>query len=365
MFRPIPLLSRFALASFAALTFASDAFAAATPAAAIGEPVDKGLGLQPAASPVKVQIDWLHNEMMYIVTAITLFVLALLVIVVLRYNRHVNKVPSNTTHHVKLEIAWTLVPVLILGALWFPSMTLLYYENRTPAPDMTLKVTGHQWYWSYEYPDNGNISFDARPVWVSPTTTDAEAQAALKDSQPNWLLDDGTPRRLLETDNRLVLPVDTNVRVLINGADVIHSWSVPALGVKRDAMPGHLNETWLRATKEGVFYGQCSQICGAGHGYMPIALEVVSKARFAQWVKAHGTPEATPAQPVSDSAKATAQPTTTLTGDKKPAEQANPSQAAKPAEAAPIDQTPEKNPAAPPNPDSGNDTGNPPPNQQQ
>lgn len=294
-------MSRFA-SRFAGLTslltglYTMPAFAAATPAAAIGEPIAKGLGLQPDASPVKVLIEGLHNELLYIITGITIFVLLLLIVVVLRFNRHANKVPSTTTHNVKLEIAWTLVPVMILAIVAIPSFTLLYYENRTPTPDMTLKVTGHQWYWSYEYPDQGNISFDARPVWVTPATTDAEAQATLADSKPNWLLDVGAPRRLLETDNRIVLPVDTNVRVLINGADVIHSWSVPALGIKRDAMPGHLNETWLRVTKEGVYYGQCSQICGSGHGYMPIAIEAVSKERFAEWTKAHGaTAAAAPA----------------------------------------------------------------------
>lgn len=252
------------------------------------EPHAKGIELQEAASPVKVLIESLHTEILYIITAITIFVFALLLIVIFRFNARANPTPSTTTHNVKLEIVWTLVPVLILAIIAVPSLTLIYYEDRTPQTDVTLKVTGHQWYWSYELPDNNVASFDARPVWVGPQTTDAEVAATIADSKPNWLLDNGAPRRLLETDNRLVLPVGTNVRVLITAADVIHSWAMPALGVKKDAVPGRLNETWLRADKEGVYYGQCSEICGTGHGYMPIVIEVVSKERFADWVKAKG-----------------------------------------------------------------------------
>lgn len=327
----------------------------------VGEPHDGYTGLQLAASPVKENIEWLYTGVTYVIAVITIFVMVLLLIVIFRYNRRANPVPSTRTHHVKLEIVWTLVPVIILAVIAVPSLTLIYYQDRTPSPEMTLKVTGHQWYWSYEYPDQGNYAFDSRPVWVGPQTTQAEVDQLIAESKPNYLIDAGAPRRLLEVDNRIVLPVDTNIRVLITGADVIHSWAVPALGVKRDAIPGRTNETWVRITKPGLYFGQCSEICGTGHGYMPIAVEAVSKEQFAAWT-AGKAPQGTgsPAQAVSDSAKATEKTATGLDGETKPAVQADPSKAAVPAEASPLEKTPPPsvpNPSALP-PKEGGATGN-------
>lgn len=313
------------------------------------EPIPYGIGMQPGVSPVRTLIDVLYADLTYVITAITLFVLALLVWVVIRYNHRANPVPSTRTHHVKLEIVWTLVPVLILAIIAIPSFTLLYYEDRTPNPELTLKVTGHQWYWSYEYPDNGDIGFDARPIWVGPQTTAEEVDSALKDAKPGWLIDNGAPRRLLEVDNRVVLPIDTNIRVLIAGADVIHSWSLPAMGIKRDAVPGHLNETWMRIDREGVYYGQCSQICGAGHAFMPIVVEAVTKDKYKAWVAAQhakGNGAEQPAQPVSDSAQATEKTIKPLSilgggGEAKPAPMVDPSKGAKPDVASEADKSPD------------------------
>ena len=223
------------------------------------------LGFQEAASPVMERLASFHDLLLWIISAITLFVLGLLLYVIVRFNKRANPVPSKTTHHTLLEVAWTVIPVVILVVIAIPSFQVLYYGDKTKEAEMTLKVIGHQWYWSYEYPDNGNIAFDSRIVED-------------KDLQPGQL-------RLLETDNRVVLPVDTNIRILVTADDVIHAFAMPALGVKKDAVPGRLNETWTRITKEGVYYGQCSEICGTGHGYMPIAIEAVSKERFAQWVE--------------------------------------------------------------------------------
>ncbi len=248
------------------------------------EPVNGGLDLVAAATSIKEHIHDLHLELLYIIFAISIFVLGLLIYTVIRYHRRNNPTPSTTTHHMTLEIVWTVIPVLILLAIGYPSIKLIYYQDRIPESELTIKTVGHQWYWSYEYPDS-NIAFDARPLWDTPQTTDEQARAAAAEARANWLLNNGDPRRLLETDNRVVVPVDTTVRVLITGADVIHAWAVPAFGVKRDAMPGKLNETWFKAEHEGVFYGQCSEICGTGHGFMPIAIEVVSKEKFAAWLE--------------------------------------------------------------------------------
>lgn len=259
---------------------ATPAFAETSPY----EPVNKGLGMIAAATPVKHQIHDLHNMLLVIIIAISVFVLALLAYTVIRFNKRNNPVPSTTTHHTMLEVIWTAIPVIILLVIAIPSMKLLYYSDRAVEADMTIKAEGHQWYWSYEYPDHG-VKFDARALWDTPQTTDADAKKLVAESKPSWLIDNGEPRRLLETDNRLVVPVGTTVRVLVSAADVIHSWAVPAFGVKMDAMPGHLNETWFKAEVEGVFYGQCSEICGTGHGYMPIAIEVVSQERFKAWIE--------------------------------------------------------------------------------
>lgn len=236
--------------------------------AALGQPSPWQIGFQEPASPMKERMEWFHNDLlMPIITVIAVFVLILLLWVMIRYNARTNPVPSKTTHNTMLEVVWTLVPVIILVVIVIPSMKMLYYVDKTKDAEMTLKVTGYQWYWGYEYPDNGGINFLSNIV----------KEDELKEGQP----------RLLTTDNPVVLPVDTNIRILTTASDVIHSFAVPSFGIKIDAVPGRLNETWVRIDKEGTFYGQCSEICGANHGFMPIEVHAVSKAEFAKWVHEH------------------------------------------------------------------------------
>lgn len=223
------------------------------------------LNYQDAASPVMQEVERFHNLLMWVITLITIFVLALLVYVMVRFRASANPVPSKTSHHTLVEVVWTVVPILILVVIAVPSFKLLYYGDKTKEAGLTIKAIGKQWFWTYEYPDNGNFTFDAILV----------PEKDLKPGQP----------RLLETDNTVVVPVDTNVRLLVTAADVIHAWAMPAFGVKKDGVPGRLNETWFRADREGLFYGQCSEICGAYHGYMPIKLQVVSKEAFAKWAE--------------------------------------------------------------------------------
>lgn len=232
--------------------------------AAADEPHPWQMGLQEAASPVKHAMDSFHSLLTIIITLIVIFVAALLAYCVIRFNAKRNPVPSKTAHHTLLEVAWTVLPVIILIVVAVPSFKLLYLAERVPQADMTIKVTGRQWYWDYEYPDQGNIAFSSYII----------QEADLKPGQ----------RRLLEVDNRVVVPVNATVRLLVTAGDVIHSWAIPAFGVKKDGMPGRINETWFKAEREGVYYGQCSEICGTNHGYMPIAVEVVSKEKFDAWV---------------------------------------------------------------------------------
>ena len=227
-------------------------------------PTDWALGFQEAVTPVKEQIHDFHNLLMVIITGITLFVLALLVIVIFRFRKKKNPVPSKTTHNTLLEVIWTAVPILILVVIAIPSMKLLYYSDKAEEADITVKAIGRQWYWSYEYPDHGDVSFDSAPI-------------ADEDLQPDQ-------RRLLSVDNPLVVPVGATVRVLITSSDVIHAWGVPSLGVKKDAIPGRLNETWFKIDREGTFYGHCYEICGPGHAYMPIEVRAVSAAKFEEFV---------------------------------------------------------------------------------
>jgi cytochrome c oxidase subunit 2 len=254
------------------------------PVFADGIPHAQGLNLQDPGSPVGARIYEFHTLLLWIISAICIFVLGLLLYVILRYNKWANPVPSKRTHNVTLEIIWTLVPCVILAGIAWISFPLLYYTDRQPSTDLTLKVTGHQWYWSYEYPDNGDITFDSHAIWDSPTVTETQAQQLVADSQKNWLIK-SPPLRLLEVDNRVVLPAGKNVRVQIAATDVEHSWFMPALGVNRMAVPGRLNELWLKLDKPGLYYGQCSMICGQGHGYMPIVIEGVTPDQFADWVK--------------------------------------------------------------------------------
>lgn len=242
------------------LTVAGMALAAG--GAAFGaQPKPWEITLQEAATPVMENIISFHNLLLVIITVITLFVLALLVIVVVKFNAKANPVPSRTTHNTLIEVAWTLIPVLILVAIAVPSFRLLFQQLDIPKADLTVKVTGKQWYWSYAYPDNGKFEFDS-------------LMAA--DKQP----------RLLGVDNEMVVPVNKVVRVQTTGADVIHAFAVPAFGIKIDSIPGRLNETWFKATKTGMYYGQCSELCGKDHAFMPIAVKVVSDQEFAAWVEA-------------------------------------------------------------------------------
>jgi cytochrome c oxidase subunit II len=279
------VLSRFFAFLCSAVFMAVSSFTAAhaDEAFATGAPIPWGIDLQQAFSPVKHRMHDFHDFMLWIITAITVFVLVLLLIVIFRFNAKANPRPATFAHNTLLEVVWTAIPVLILVVVAIPSMQLLYYVDKTPNPEMTLKVTAHQWYWSYELPDQKVESFDSRPVWDGTKQEQAQIDAALKEASANWIYP-STPLRLLEVDNRLVLPVDTQVRVDVTSTDVIHSFAMPSLGVRKDAVIGRLNETWLKIEKEGVYYGQCSQICGTGHAYMPIVIEAVSKEKFAAWV---------------------------------------------------------------------------------
>jgi len=231
----------------------------------VGKPQPWEMGMQRSFSPIKDQIIDLHDLVLVIITVITLFVAALLVWVVVRYNSQRNPTPSQTSHNTVLEIAWTVVPVLILVIIAIPSFRLIYYQDRTPNPDMTIKVTGHQWYWEYSYPDQGNVGVESHYV-------------ADEDLKPGQL-------RLLDVDNQMVIPVGKKVRILTNSTDVIHSFFIPAFGVQRYAIPGRTIETWLEANEPGTFYGQCNQICGQNHSRMPIAVRAVSEADFKAWIE--------------------------------------------------------------------------------
>jgi cytochrome c oxidase subunit 2 len=228
-----------------------------------GQPAPWQFGFQPAASPIMEQITSFHTYVTIIITLIALFVLALLVYVMSRFNERRNPDPSRTTHNTPIEIAWTIVPVLILVAIAIPSFRLLFAQYDFPKADLTITATGSQWYWTYEYPDEG-ITFDSIMV----------QDADLKEGQP----------RLLTVDREVVVPVGKNVVVGVKSNDVIHDWAMPSFGVKLDAVPGRLQTTWFRAEREGIFYGQCSELCGRNHAFMPIAVRVVSEAEYADWL---------------------------------------------------------------------------------
>ena len=230
-----------------------------------GQPHPWQLGLQQPATPVMEDILWFHDFLLWIITAIVLFVLALLVIVMVKFNAKSNPVPSRTTHNTMIEVVWTVVPVLILVAIAVPSFRLLFYELKVPKADLTVKATGKQWFWTYSYPD-AKIEFDS-------------LMTQKKDLKP------GQPR-LLTVDNALVVPVNKVVHVLTTGADVIHSFAVPSFGIKIDAIPGRINETWFKAEREGTYYGQCSQLCGRDHAFMPIEVKVLSEKAYTAWLAA-------------------------------------------------------------------------------
>jgi cytochrome c oxidase subunit 2 len=240
----------------------------------LGQPVLSGLHFQDAATPIMEFITWFHDFVMVIITVIVLFVLALLIYVLVRFSEKANPVPSKTTHHVGLEVAWTVLPILILVAISIPSFRLLMTEQNPPKADLTLKITGKQWFWSWEYPDSGNFGFDQIRL------SDEEIAAALKAGKTK-----AEVPRLLAVNNEVVVPVNKVVYVQVTAADVIHAFAVPSFGVKIDAVPGRLNRTWFKATKEGIYYGQCSELCGKEHAFMPLAIRVVSEDAYKVWLE--------------------------------------------------------------------------------
>ena len=240
-------------------------FAGAAGAQALGEARPWQVSFQDAFSPVMQEIHEFHTLLFVIMTGVVLIVLGILGYIILRFNAKRNPLPSKTAHNTVLEVIWTIVPVIILVVIAIPSLKLLYLSGRTPTYDMTLKVTGHQWYWTYNYPDHGDITFDSIPI----------PESDLKAGQP----------RLLAVDNPVVVPVGATVQVLVNSDDVIHDWAVPSLGLKKDATPGRTNETWFRADVPGVFYGMCSELCGVNHYFMPIEVHALAKPDFDAWVE--------------------------------------------------------------------------------
>ncbi len=233
-----------------------------------GRPVDKAMGFQRAVTGVARDIQWLDDFLLIIITAISVFVTLLLLFVIVRFNRRANPKPATFTHNAALEVAWTAIPVVILVIIAIPSLRLLFLQLEVPEPDLTIKATGSQWYWTYEYPEE-EIEFDA-------VMLQKDELAEYGYTADDWLF---------ATDTRVVVPVDAVVHVLVTGSDVIHAWAIPSFGSKIDAVPGRLNETWFRAEETGVFYGQCSELCGMNHSYMPIVVEVVSQEDYDAWVQ--------------------------------------------------------------------------------
>jgi len=234
-------------------------------AAAGAAPHDWQLGMQPAVTPVMARIEEFHNLLLVIISAICAVVAILLIWVMVRYNHRANPTPSRTQHNTLLEVAWTIVPVIILVVIAIPSFRLLYFEAEIPKPDVTVQVIGRQWYWTYAFPKDGGFQFDSNIL---------QDAAAKQRGEP----------RLLGVDNPLYVPVNKVVEIDTTASDVIHSWSVPAFGVKMDAVPGHINRTWFKATELGTYYGQCSQLCGANHAFMPIEVKVVTQPQYDAWL---------------------------------------------------------------------------------
>jgi cytochrome c oxidase subunit 2 len=243
----------------------------------VGQPIPGAIGLQAAYSPLKHQAEWFHNLLLWIIGGIVLLVLVLLLTCIVRYNKHANPMPAKWSHNTPIEILWTLGPVMVLAFIAIFSFKLLFAYHDEPKPDLTVKVTGYQWYWGYAYPDQ-----------------------KIDEYTSNYLSEDAAKARgepyLLAADNSMVVPVHKNIRVLVTGADVIHDFGVPAFGVKTDAVPGRTNETWFNADKPGIYYGQCDQLCGVNHAFMPIEIRVVTQPQFDAWVASKAPPPA-PAAP--------------------------------------------------------------------
>jgi cytochrome c oxidase subunit 2 len=251
----------------------------------LGVPTDGGVWLQEAANEQARRVGDFNELLLWIIVVIAAFVFALMFYVMWRYRAKANPEPSKTSHNTLIEIIWTVVPIGILVVIGFGSIPLLYYQDVVPETEFAVQVTGNQWNWTYSYPDHGGIEFTANVV-PDATFTDAAARSKAESTLTSFL---GRPAklnaRLLDTDYRLVVPVNTKVKVMLTASDVIHAWAVPAFGVKLDAVPGRLNETWFEVEEVGTYYGQCSELCGKDHAFMPIAVEVVSKEDFAKWVE--------------------------------------------------------------------------------
>lgn len=291
------LSGAFGLLSASSLAFAAD-----------GHPVDRQIGLQDGVTPVMDQIRWFHNSWVNpIIIVIALFVLALMLYVIMRFNARANPTPSRVTHHTGLEIVWTVVPIFILVLIAIPSFKLLYKQYEYPKPDLTIKAIGNAWFWEYEYPDNDKIKLTSNMIsdedlleaklgkdgfakQFGALSGTALTKAIYQEAKPLWLNPPekyaGKLVRQLSVDNEIAVPVNKVVHVLITSNDVIHAWTIPSFGSKQDAVPGRVTATWFQATKEGVYYGQCSVLCGRNHSAMPIAVRVVNDAAFANWVAA-------------------------------------------------------------------------------
>lgn len=245
--------------------FGAVLFVSVVPAGA-SEPVPGGMYFQPAATPVMERIVDFHDFLLWVITGIVVFVLLLLIYVLARFNAKANPKPAKFAHNTMIEVVWTVIPIVILIVIAVPSIKLLYYGDRIENPEMTLKVTGYQWYWGYTYPDYDNLEFMSYMI--------PDDEIDVKKGQ----------KRLLSVEDPVVVPIDTNIQLLVTASDVLHAFAVPAFGVKLDAVPGRLNETWFRVTKPGTYYGQCSELCGKDHAYMPIEVRAVTKRNFEAWI---------------------------------------------------------------------------------
>lgn len=256
-------------------------------------PVEKGIGLLPPVTDLARELGDFHVVLMWVISLITLFVFLLLVWVVVRYNRKANPTPATFTHNTFIEVVWTVLPIIILVGIAIPSVRLLYFQEEQPDDiDFAIEVTGKQWFWTYKYPDHGGIEFNSNMVPGAAFPSDPEKnydpeveQAALESLRDHLGYETNLNARLLDTDTRLVIPVNTKISIQMTANDVIHAWTVPNFGVKMDAVPGRLNSFWFEVDQIGTYYGQCSELCGQSHAFMPIAVEVVSKEDFAKWVE--------------------------------------------------------------------------------
>ena len=271
----LKMLSGLAAAGLAVPAFAQDS------SEIIGTPTDKAMGFQPAATELARDLQWLDGMINVIIIAIVLFVTALLIAVMIRYNRRANPTPASFTHNTPIEILWTVVPILTLLFIGAYSLPILFKQQEIPEGEINIKVTGYQWYWGYEYVDEG-VAFEANMIGNAYT----EGDLTLTPETEQALIDAGYSGKefLLATDNAVVVPVGAVIVMQLTGGDVIHSWTVPAFGVKQDAVPGRLSQLWFAAEKEGIYFGQCSELCGIAHAYMPITVKVVSQETYDQWL---------------------------------------------------------------------------------